>query len=200
MFVLSPDVKNMKELHTMGLTLSDLPLLSFQREAVFLGEHVASEINSAFKFDKISKQLEIERKLSDALLDQMLPRKVAEELRRGKTPAPEAFSGVTIFFSDIVGFTSISSQLPPNGVVTFLNNLYIVMDVVVKRFGLYKVETIGDAFMVCSGLPTVNENHARDVANFAVAVREAVKSVVNPLDNQPIQLRIGVHTGEVMAG
>jgi len=54
--------------------------------------------------------------------------------------------------------------------------------------------------MVCSGLPVANPNHARDVANFAVAVREAVKKVLSPLDNQPINLRIGVHSGEVMAG
>jgi class 3 adenylate cyclase len=201
MFVLVPDAKNMKELSSMGLNLSDLPLFSFQREAVFLGEHIDSEKGAAQKLDKISKQLEQhEKKLSVALLDQMLPRKVADELRNGRTPQPEAFPEVTIFFSDVVEFTTISSHLPPHGVVTLLNNLYIVMDRVAERFGVYKVETIGDAYMVCAGLPTANKNHALEIANFAVAVREAVKEVSNPLDNSPIQLRIGIHTGPVVAG
>ena len=200
MFVLTPNVKNMQELTRMNLTLSDLPLLSFQRDSLFLGELIQSEVNTSLQLDQLSKQLDKETQLSQALLDEMLPRKIADQLRRGKTVEPEDFPQVTIFFSDVAGFTDLSSRLPPSRVISLLNDLYCVMDYVADRFGLYKVETIGDAYMVCSGLPEHNENHARDVANFAVAVREAVKCVTSPLDGSPIDLRIGVHSGSVMAG
>ena len=81
-----------------------------------------------------------------------------------------------------------------------LNKLYTVMDFLAEKFRLYKVETIGDAYMCCSGLIEENEDHARDVANFAIAVRECVKLVKSPLTGDPIQLRIGIHSGSCMSG
>lgn len=100
MFVLSPDAENISELTQMGLTMSDLPLHSFQRDVVFLGEHIASEVRTAHKLDRLSKRLENEKNLSNTLLNSMLPATVAESLRAGKTVEPQLYENVTLFFSD----------------------------------------------------------------------------------------------------
>ena len=100
MFVLSPDADNISELTQMGLTMSDLPLHSFQRDVVFLGEHIASEVRTAHKLDRLSKRLENEKNLSNTLLNSMLPASVAESLRKGKTVEPQLYENVTLFFSD----------------------------------------------------------------------------------------------------
>jgi guanylate cyclase soluble subunit beta len=106
-FFLSPDVQNVAELTKTGLTLSDLPLHSFQRDTVFLGEHIVAEVKAAFKLDKLSKNLESEKNVSNNLLYSMLPRMVADDLRAGKVVEPELYPDVTMFFSDIVGFTTM---------------------------------------------------------------------------------------------
>lgn len=90
----------------------------------------------------------IERKLHLALVHQILPPKVAEQIIAGKQVEPEAFEEVTIFFSDVEGFTTICSKVQPMEVVKMLNDLYTVMDYCTSLFPLYKVETIGDAYMV----------------------------------------------------
>ena len=200
MFVLTPDAKNVTELRQMNLTLSDLPLHSFQRDAVFLGEHIASEVKSAHKLDKLSKKLEHEKNLSNSLLYSLLPKHVADELRAGNTVEPEFHENVTVFFSDIVGFTTLCDGIHAWEVIDLLNRLYCVMDYLCEKFGLYKIDTIGDAFICCSGLPQENENHAENVANFAVAVRHCAMQVVSPIDGEPIKLRMGVHTGPCTTG
>lgn len=138
MFVLSPDADNITELNQMGLTMSDLPLHSFQRDVVFLGEHIASEVRTAHKLDRLSKRLEREKNLSNTLLNSMLPAPVAESMRAGKTVEPRLYENVTLFFSDVVGFTSICDEVEPWDVIDMLNQLYTVMDHLASHFNLYK--------------------------------------------------------------
>ena len=102
------------------------------------------------KDDQRSKS--IETKLNRALVHQMLPPKVAEAIRLGQPVPPESFDEVTIFFSDVEGFTNICAQVKPIDVVNMLNDLYTVMDYCTSLFPLYKVETIGDAYMVWHSL------------------------------------------------
>jgi class 3 adenylate cyclase len=104
------------------------------------------------------------------------------------------------FFSDIVGFTNLASQIYPWDIVGLLNRLYGVMDFLAGRFNLFKVETIGDAYVCCSGLPQADEVHAKNVANFAIAVKHCCRQELSPLDNSPIQLRIGIHSGSCASG
>jgi class 3 adenylate cyclase len=150
------------------------------------------------KLDKLSKSLEKERHLSQLLLDQILPEKVVNDLREGRNVKTESYSDVTVFFSDIVGFTKIASDLSPEDVIDMLNQLYSVMDHLCTKFGLYKVETIGDAYMAVSGLPVPDENHALNIANFSIAVLSATKNI--KIDGKSVVLRIGIHTGPVMTG
>eukprot|EP01032_Pedospumella_encystans_P020411 gene20411-23184_t len=108
---------------------------------------------------KAEANAQLERRMNQALLQQILPPQVAKQLLSGQKVAPEQFEEVTIFFSDVVGFTNICAAVTPIQVVKMLNELYTVMDYCTSHFPLYKVETIGDAYMLVGGLPVRDTHH-----------------------------------------
>ncbi|KAI0212510.1 hypothetical protein LSAT2_002553 [Lamellibrachia satsuma] len=149
-----------------------------------------------------TKELRREKKKSDSLLYQMLPKSVALQLKLSKKVSAEVFNHVTIFFSDVVGFTSISSKCTPMQVVDFLNALYLLFDTTINRYDVYKVETIGDAYMIASGLPQRNgKRHAGEIAGVALELLDGIKVFQIPnMPEEKFRLRIGLHTGSVVAG
>ncbi|KAF8371533.1 gcy-23 [Pristionchus pacificus] len=139
---------------------------------------------------------------ADRLLSQLLPKYVANELKMGRTVPPKTFRSATIMFSDIVGFTTICSGSTPLEVVNMLNCIYSGFDDVINKFEAYKVETIGDAYMVVSGIPEENgTKHIQSIGNTALGIMEFLKTMEIPHKRRErIRIRLGIHTGAVATG
>ncbi|ODN04011.1 Atrial natriuretic peptide receptor 1 [Orchesella cincta] len=149
-----------------------------------------------------AEELKKEKKKSDRLLFQMLPATIAQELKQKRQVQAQYYDQATIYFSDIVGFTEIAAESTPLEVVTFLNSIYKLFDARIERYDVYKVETIGDSYMVASGLPQPNgSQHIAEIATMSLDLLAG--SVCFQIPHRPgekLQIRIGIHTGPVVAG
>ncbi|CAG2187477.1 Receptor-type guanylate cyclase gcy-9,Receptor-type guanylate cyclase gcy-27,Receptor-type guanylate cyclase gcy-7,Receptor-type guanylate cyclase gcy-22,Receptor-type guanylate cyclase gcy-11,Guanylyl cyclase GC-E,Receptor-type guanylate cyclase gcy-17,Retinal guanylyl cyclase 1,Receptor-type guanylate cyclase gcy-12,Receptor-type guanylate cyclase daf-11,Guanylate cyclase 2G,Olfactory guanylyl cyclase GC-D,Receptor-type guanylate cyclase gcy-3,Receptor-type guanylate cyclase gcy-23,Guanylyl cyclase, memb len=148
--------------------------------------------------------LEKERRRSEQLLYQLLPISIARRMMKKMAIIPEHYDSVSVFFSDIVGFTDICSKSSPMQVIYMLNILYIMIDAKLEAFDVYKVETIGDAYMVASGLPVAAKNrtrHATEVASMSLEIMSTVSEATVPhLPQEKWKVRIGINSGPVVAG
>lgn len=145
----------------------------------------------------------VEEKLkTDELLYQFVPKSIASLLKDGQTVEPEFFESITVFYSDIVGFTSLSSESSPMEVIDFLSDLYLCFDETLEHYDIYKVDTIGDAYIVASGLPQRNEGkHVIEIARAALELRARLEEFKIPhKPGRKLQMRVGIHSGPCIAG
>ncbi len=134
-----------------------------------------------------------------SLLHNMLPPVIAERKLAGESPIADTYAQASLLFADVVGFTPLSSRFSSKEVVTMLNDLYERFDAIVARYGLEKIKTIGDCYMVAGGLPHPDPDHLKRLTSAAMEMQAEAGKVHTP-DGQPLALRIGMHAGPVTAG
>ncbi|XP_042334518.1 uncharacterized protein LOC121936377 [Sceloporus undulatus] len=199
---LNKKARDVLSLVSLKLTLLAIASLIYPVAVVSFKEMTSWIQNYAQSLKERTEDLKQERHLAEDLLHQMLPKSVAKQLRKHKNVEAENYDQVTIFFSDVVGFTAISASCSPLQVVEMLNNLYVCFDTRIESYDVYKVETIGDAYMVVSGLPERNgTKHADEIAKMALDLVAAVRQVViSHMPDRKLELRAGIHTGPCVAG
>ncbi|MDE3195028.1 MAG: hypothetical protein KGN84_01700 [Acidobacteriota bacterium] len=145
-------------------------------------------------------EIQTQERKSHALLLNILPSQVADELKSTGAVKPVGFEEVTVCFTDFVGFTVSSEKLPPGHLVTALNEYFTAFDEIVARYGLEKMKTIGDAYMFASGLPVRRASHAVDAVLAALDMAEVVRRLAQKDGGTGWNIRIGLHSGPVVAG
>ncbi|XP_066276483.1 soluble guanylate cyclase 88E-like [Branchiostoma lanceolatum] len=209
-FIGTPIMENLEAMYRIGLFINDLSMHDSSRDLVLTGTQQSAELKLALdqeqqkssKLEESMRQLDQEMKKTDELLYQMIPKTVADRLRRGEPSVEtcEVFQEVTILFSDVVGFTKICSRITPMQVVSMLNSMYTLFDQLSEKHQVYKVETIGDAYMVVSGAPTTTKYHAHHVCDMALDMIRSMEHLKDPSTNENLHIRVGVHSGMVVAG
>ncbi|XP_069688238.1 head-specific guanylate cyclase [Periplaneta americana] len=206
LFVGSPFLDGLDGLTGRGLFISDIPLHDATRDVILVGEQARAQDGLRRRMDKLKSSIEEgnqavdkEREKNVCLLHLIFPPDIAKRLWLGQTIEAKTHDDVTMLFSDIVGFTSICSTATPMMVINMLQDLYNQFDVFCGQLDVYKVETIGDAYCVASGLHKQSPTHAQQIAWMALKMLETC-ATHHTHDGKPIKMRIGLHTGTVLAG
>jgi len=139
-----------------------------------------------------------EKKKSDGLLLNILPQHIAETLKEDSSTIAKHHEQVTVLFADIVGFTTLSENLSAKELVELLNKIFSAFDRLVNKFGLEKIKTIGDAYMVAGGLKS-DMNQATDLAQLGLEMQEYIGTDPEILKRN-LRIRIGIHIGPAVAG
>lgn len=135
---------------------------------------------------------------SEGLLRNILPDEIAERLKVSNQMIADRFDSASILFADVAGFTPMSAEMTPDQLVSVLDGLFTELDTLVEDRGLEKVKTIGDAYMVASGVPVPRPDHAQAICDLALAIQEKVEGGASAVGQ--IRLRIGISSGPVVAG
>lgn len=175
-------------------------------KTVYLGFAFVLGLAAAFPTDRalrrdflLGRLLMDEKQRSEMLLANVLPESIAERLKERWEVIAESYEDATVLFADVVNFTPFAASQPPDRVVGFLNGIFSQFDELVEKYGLEKIKTVGDAYMVAGGLPTPQPNHLEAVASLALDMQE-VMTKTEGADGTPMKIRIGIHTGPLVAG
>ena len=145
------------------------------------------------------QQIRAEQQKSDRLLLNILPAPIADRLKDGEEGIVDSFAEATVLFGDLVGFTSLASEMSPAQLVEMLNVIFSAFDHAVADLGLEKIKTIGDSYMAVGGVPVPRPDHVAAVADLALRMQQEMRRF-NASAGTSIQVRIGVHVGPVVAG
>ncbi len=199
--------RNIHRLKRLELMLLAVTLLVLVLEGVLVFRPAVSQTRDAlsalaFSLDETQQtaaQLASEQKKSEKLLLNILPQSIAQRLKQKHQPIADAFEEVTVLFADIVGFTQLSTQMPPQELVQLLNQVFSAFDARVEQLGLEKIKTIGDAYMVVGGLPKPRPDHAEAIVALAQQMQADIETF-NQRTGHNLSIRIGVNSGPVVAG
>lgn len=140
---------------------------------------------------------------SEGLLLNILPSEIAEELKNTGTTVAKHYNHVTVLFTDFANFTGMSEKMSPTELVEEIHANFTAFDTIIEKHGIEKIKTIGDSYMCVGGLPLANETHAEDVVNAGLEIQQFVVNRIAERAAQgklPFEVRIGIHTGSVVAG
>ena len=143
--------------------------------------------------------LELEQEKSERLLLNVLPAPVAARLKEQEGVIADGFDDVTVLFADIVGFTPLAERMPAAELVALLDRVFAGWDELAAEYGVEKIKTIGDAYMVAAGVPVPRDDHAEAIAALALEMIAEVERCT-PDGGAPLEVRIGIDTGPVVAG
>jgi len=143
-------------------------------------------------------QLQIEKQKSEDLLLNILPQEVAEELKEKGAAEARMYNHVSVLFTDFVNFTGIGVHLSPTELVNEIHHCFKMFDAITDKYGLEKIKTIGDAYLAVGGMPVLNANHAVNVTQAAVEIRDFIAD--RKRNGGLFEIRIGIHSGPVVAG
>ncbi|MGA7979077.1 MAG: adenylate/guanylate cyclase domain-containing protein [Chromatiaceae bacterium] len=160
---------------------------------------VAGQLAVVVEKSRLYEELLRERERTQRLLRSILPRPVADRVDGRRQDLAEGFDEVTVLFADLVDFTEWSSRMLPRELVHLLNEIFLEFDDLTDRFQIEKIKTSGDCYIAASGLPLPRHDHAQAAAEMALAMLEVVRGFRAP-EGEPIQLRVGMHTGPLVAG
>lgn len=150
-----------------------------------------------------NRAIERERERADDLLKNILPEQTARELKLHNKVQPVRYESVTVMFTDFRGFTTIAETMDPEILIAVLDDCFRMFDSVIAKYGLEKIKTIGDAYMCAGGLPQINNTHPIDAVEAAFEMLEGLRALMRnkPAEQQAeFEMRIGIHTGPVVAG
>ena len=153
------------------------------------------------KIDQAQKELTTEKEKADALLLNILPPSISEELKNAGEAKARGYASASVIFADIVGFSKTSKYLTPGELVLQLDTYFRAFDDIMEKYGIEKIKTLGDAYLAVSGVPEESFTHAESAIKAALEMQKAVKKIYNEGKvRQPFELRIGVHSGPLIAG
>jgi class 3 adenylate cyclase len=181
------DIRNTK---IPAYPLSNIPVMVI---LTIFGAYIYSIVKAA------EAKLKLEQERSETLLLNVLPKPIAERLKSNPDIIADSFSEASILFADIVNFTPLSQQLRPGEVVQLLNDVFSRFDEHATKYGLEKIKTIGDAYMIASGIPVEDSDHLVKILDFALDIRDEVLQSLQKA-YPDLSLRIGVNSGPVVAG
>jgi len=184
----------------IGAGLLTLFVVGRQALALFDNQRLNGELNQhIIQLDQAYSMLNTERDRAERLLLNVLPEEVANRLKHGQATIADSFSDVTVLFADIVDFTSLSARISPEQLVTMLNQVFSAFDQLAEKYGLEKIKTIGDAYMVVSGLNGPDPDRPEAAAAMALDMQAALQRL-SETTGIDLKVRIGMDTGPVVAG
>jgi class 3 adenylate cyclase len=166
---------------------------------IALGISVFDTLHYQWIIHQTEAQLKKANSKSEKLLANVFPLAILEKLKNKEETIAERFDSASVFFADIMGFTSLSEKLSPVELVDLLDKLFSLFDGLVIKHNVEKIKTIGDAYMVAAGVPTPIKNHAEQLANFALDFKLCLADF-NLKNNQSLRMRIGINSGPIVAG